>query len=177
MFWTLSKVSLLNYTNIVDEQSIFTSTTRISEISKGDISMIYCSSSIIEMKKIVITTSALLYKKWPYSEFFWSAFSWIRTKYGNLQSKSPYSVRMRENADQRNSEYEYFSHRACREHLLHLIINIAQLVSNIAGNEYLSILLLTKVLLCEYTIFTFSRTILGLQTVYLQSNKLTNWNW
>ena len=112
MFWTLSKVSLLNYTNIVDEQSIFTSTTRISEISKGDISMIYCSSSIIEMKKIVITTSALLYKKWPYLEFFWSAFSWIRTKYGNLQSKSPYSVRMRANADQKNSEYEYFSHRA-----------------------------------------------------------------
>ena len=134
MFWTLSKVSLLNCTNIVDEQSIFTSTTRISKISKGDISMIHCSSNTIEMRKIVITTSASLCKKWPYSEFFWSAFSCIRTEYGNLQSKSPYSVRMRENADQKNSEYGYFSHRECREHLVHLEMNIAQLVSNIAGN-------------------------------------------
>ena len=32
--------------------------------------------------------------------FFWSVFSRICTEYGYLLRKSPYSVRMRENADQ-----------------------------------------------------------------------------
>ena len=36
-------------------------------------------------------------KKCPFSEFFWSTFSRIRTEYADLQSKSPYSVRMWEN--------------------------------------------------------------------------------
>ena len=43
----------------------------------------------------------------PYSEFFWSAFSRIRTEYGNLLCKSPYSVLMWENADQKKSKYGY----------------------------------------------------------------------
>ena len=50
-------------------------------------------------------------KKCPYLEFFWSVFFDFRTKYGDLQSKSPYSVRMRENTDQ-NSEYGQFSFNA-----------------------------------------------------------------
>ena len=33
------------------------------------------------------------------------ALSRIRTEYGEIWSISPYSVRMRENADQNNSEY------------------------------------------------------------------------
>ena len=33
--------------------------------------------------------------------FFWSVFSWIRTEYGDIGSTSPYSVRMRENTDQK----------------------------------------------------------------------------
>ena len=33
--------------------------------------------------------------------FFWSVFSCIRTKYGKIPGISPYSVRMRENTDQR----------------------------------------------------------------------------
>ena len=36
--------------------------------------------------------------------FFWSVFSRIRTEYGDfgdLHSKSPYSVRIRENTDQK----------------------------------------------------------------------------
>ena len=49
-----------------------------------------------------------LRKKCPYSELFWSAFSRIRIKYEEIQSISPYSVRMRENADQNNSEYGHF---------------------------------------------------------------------
>ena len=50
-----------------------------------------------------------LLKKCPYSELFWSAFSHIRTEYGEIQCISPYSVRMRENAGQNNSEYGHFS--------------------------------------------------------------------
>ena len=37
-----------------------------------------------------------LRKKCPYSDFIWSPFSRIWTKYGDLQSKYPYSVRMQE---------------------------------------------------------------------------------
>ena len=33
--------------------------------------------------------------------FFWSVFSRIRTEYGEIRSISPYSVRMRENTDQK----------------------------------------------------------------------------
>ena len=50
-----------------------------------------------------------LREKWAYSEFFWSLFSLIWTKYGELRSISLYSVRMRENTDQKNSEYRHFS--------------------------------------------------------------------
>ena len=50
-----------------------------------------------------------LCKKCPYSELFWSAFSCIWTKYGEIQSISPYSVWMQENTDQNNSEYWRFS--------------------------------------------------------------------
>ena len=50
-----------------------------------------------------------LRKKCPYSEFFWSVFSRIRTEYGEIGSISPYLVQMRENTDQNNSEYGLFS--------------------------------------------------------------------
>ena len=49
-----------------------------------------------------------LRKKCPYSELFWSAFSNIQDEYGEILRFSPYSVRMRENADQNNSEYRHF---------------------------------------------------------------------
>ena len=44
-------------------------------------------------------------KKYPYSEFLWSVFSCIRTEYGEIQSISLNSVRMRENTEQENSVY------------------------------------------------------------------------
>ena len=47
-------------------------------------------------------------KKCPYSELFWLVFSRIRTDYGEIRSISPYSVQMRENKDQNNSEYGHF---------------------------------------------------------------------
>ena len=41
-------------------------------------------------------------------EKFWSAFFHIWTEYGEILRISPYSVRMRENTDQNNSEYGHF---------------------------------------------------------------------
>ena len=49
-----------------------------------------------------------LCKRCPYSEFFWSAFFRIWTEFGDLLSKSLYSVQMWENMDQKNSEYGNF---------------------------------------------------------------------
>ena len=54
-------------------------------------------------------TSISLRKKCPYPELFWSVFSRIRTVYGEVPSISPYSVRMRKNTYQNNSEYGRFS--------------------------------------------------------------------
>ena len=53
-----------------------------------------------------------LRKNCPYSELFWPVFSRIRTEYGEILGLSPYSVRMPENTDQNNSEYEHFSRSA-----------------------------------------------------------------
>ena len=50
-----------------------------------------------------------LRKKCPYSELFWSVFFRIWAEYGEILRISPYSVRMRENTDQNNSEYGHFT--------------------------------------------------------------------
>ena len=50
-----------------------------------------------------------LRKNCPYSGLFWSTFSRIQTEYREIQSISLYSVRMRKNSHQNNSEYEHFS--------------------------------------------------------------------
>ena len=55
---------------------------------------------------------ATLRKKCPYSELFWSKFSHMRTEYGGILRISPYSIRMRENADQNNCEYGDFPRSA-----------------------------------------------------------------
>ena len=44
-------------------------------------------------------------EKCTYSGFVWSVFSRIPTEYGEIRSTSRYSVRMRKNADQKNSVY------------------------------------------------------------------------
>ena len=54
------------------------------------------------------TDQKKLRKNCPYSEFFWSVFSRVRTECKDLRSKSPYRVRIQENTDQKNSEYEHF---------------------------------------------------------------------
>ena len=43
-----------------------------------------------------------LREKCPYLELFLSAFTCIRTEYGEILRISPYSVRMREKVDQNN---------------------------------------------------------------------------
>ena len=57
-----------------------------------------------------IWRNLLNYTTWKVSVLgdFWSLFSHIRTQYGDLLRKSPYSVWMRENTDQKNSEYGHF---------------------------------------------------------------------
>ena len=59
------------------------------------------------MRENVIKCS--LREKRLYSVFFWSVFSRTRTKYKELMHISPYSIRMRKNTDQKNSEYGHFS--------------------------------------------------------------------
>ena len=49
-----------------------------------------------------------LSEKCPYSEFSWFLFSRIRTEYGEIRSICPSTIRMRENTDQKNSEYGQF---------------------------------------------------------------------
>ena len=47
-------------------------------------------------------------RNFPHSAFFRSVFSRIRTEHGEIPLISPYSIRMRENTDQKNSEYGHF---------------------------------------------------------------------
>ena len=54
------------------------------------------------------TLNKTLREKCRYSGLFWSAFSRIWTDYGEILRMSPYSIRMRENEDQNNSEYGHF---------------------------------------------------------------------
>ena len=61
------------------------------------------------MSDLISICSLALRKKSPYSELFWSAFYRILTEYGEILCISPYSIRMREDADQNNSEYGHFS--------------------------------------------------------------------
>ena len=49
-----------------------------------------------------------MHEKCPYSKFFSSAFSCIRTNYGDIRSIFPYSVWMRENTDQNDSNTDTF---------------------------------------------------------------------
>ena len=65
-------------------------------------------------------TGFSLREKCPYSELFWSTFSRIWTEYGEIRNTSRYSVRMRENADENNSEYDHFLRSVC--HTTHLTI-------------------------------------------------------
>ena len=62
---------------------------------------------------ICFADSLSLREKCPYSEFFLSVFSHIRTEYGEILLISPYSVQMQENTDQKNSKYGHFLRSVC----------------------------------------------------------------
>ena len=73
--------------------------------------------------------SISLRKQCPYLELFWSALPHMRTEYGKIQIISPHSVRMRENADQKNSKYKHFLCSVCHE--------IFKIFQTILGNSTL----------------------------------------
>ena len=58
---------------------------------------------------LLLTLNDAQRKTCPYLELFWSAFSRIRTEYGEIRTIYPYSVQTRENANQNNSKYGQFS--------------------------------------------------------------------
>ena len=68
--------------------------------------------SSFNLKKCCQKKSKLstLLDKCPYLELSSSAFSHIRTEYGEIRSISSYSVRMPENTDKHNSEYGHPLH-------------------------------------------------------------------
>ena len=83
--------------------------------------LLYCTprlaiASAYFFKVISFYICYTLREKGPYSEFFWSAFFRIRAEYGKIPSISPYSVGMRENMEQKNSEYENFLRRDIDTH-------------------------------------------------------------
>ena len=72
-----------------------------------------------------------LRKECPYCELFWSSFSRIRTAYGEIRGISLYSVRMRENTDQNNSEYGHFSRNVLYPSLLCIVKAIYDIYSSL----------------------------------------------
>ena len=58
-----------------------------------------------------------LRKKCPYLELFWSVFSRIRTKYGDILRISPYSIQMRENRTRITPNMDTF-HAVCKAYIV-----------------------------------------------------------
>ena len=85
---------------------------RIANVLKND-----CIKGVFLRVLWNFSEQLVLREKCPCSEFFWSAFSRIRTEYGEIQSNYPCSVRMWENRDQENSEMGTFHAVLFTEHL------------------------------------------------------------
>ena len=107
---------------------------KMLENTFGEIPFQFLKTSLAKICKLRVwieTDQSLqktLRKKCPYSELFWSTFSRTRNEYGEIWSISPYSVQMRENSDQNNSEYGRFSrsekHRKDKCFSLQMIRNL-----------------------------------------------------
>ena len=65
---------------------------------------------------ITLNNAVMLLEQYPYSKFFWSVFSRIWTEYGEI--RTPYSLRIRENAEQKDSECGHFSRIVTRSYKL-----------------------------------------------------------
>ena len=65
-------------------------------------------SVIIFSQKVMQKNNVTLRKVSTFGVFLVRIFSHIWTEYGEIQSISQYSARMRENTDQKNSKYGHF---------------------------------------------------------------------
>ena len=104
-FFRLLKFTFLCFW--VNHVYIFKKTQHICQLAMLDFHIIPGEFSCLLGGKF--TPCSPLHVKYPYSKFFWSAFSRIWTEYGEIRSISPYSVQMWENADPKNSKYRHFS--------------------------------------------------------------------
>ena len=95
-----------------------------------------CYCEVFSCDTIFINIYFTLRKKCPYSELLWSVFSRIWTKYGEIRSLSPYSVRKREKAEQDNSEYGHFSRSAMCHHVHYLQKSLYQVRINPMGADF-----------------------------------------
>ena len=87
-----------------------------------------------------------LREKDPYPEFFWFAFSRIRTEYGEVLCISPYLVRMRENTEQKNFERGHFSRSVIYSHEKRRVKRISNIITKSIKNFHF-------VFLCSLKIF------------------------
>ena len=87
---------------------------------------------LVDFEYIQATWWMSLHEKYSYSQSLWSVFPRIRT--GKILRITPYSARMRENTDQKNSEYRHFSrsvsflrsHNFCKDfELFYCLCNLA----------------------------------------------------
>ena len=83
----------------------FLCTFKLRPVSRGENVRMQVVFKCEKYNKLTIRS---LREKCPYLELFWFIFSRIRTEYGEIHRISPYSVRIRENADQNDSEYGHF---------------------------------------------------------------------
>ena len=74
----------------------------------GNLLIVHCYDVGNLQLDLTVTWLQSLREKCPYSELFWFTFSRFWTEYEEIRIISPYSVQMRENADQNNSEYGHF---------------------------------------------------------------------
>ena len=75
----------------------------------GNLLIVHCYDVGNLQLDLTVTWLQSLREKCPYSELFWFTFSRFWTEYEEIRIISPYSVQMRENADQKNYEYGYYS--------------------------------------------------------------------
>ena len=90
-----------------------------------------------------------LRKKCPYSGFFWSVFSRIWTEYEEIIRISPHLVQMRENTDQKNSEYGHFFTQCITRFLRMLnVLPVYCIMSYYFENAFSNLVTVTHCLTC-----------------------------
>ena len=75
-----------------------------------------------------------LREKCWYSVFFWSVSSSIWTEYREIVRIFPYSVEMRQNKDQKNSEYRHVSRSVCFDLCFCSLLNTSLYCNNIENH-------------------------------------------